>query len=192
MVERAAVHLGNARHRVPPCRCRIVRRVSPLAKRLDTPRAAEENTARTLEDGMERVAECHCGQLKAIASGEPERVYVCHCKSCQRRTGAVVHSGSRWLKSQVRIEGEEKIYGRMADSGFEIRFHFCPDCGSSVFWEGDRGPDHYGIAVGCFADPTFPPPVYSSYEEAMHPWLGVATAKEHYPGARPANLPVGG
>jgi hypothetical protein len=79
------------------------------------------------EGGMERIAECHCGQLKAIATGEPERVYVCHCKSCQRRTGAVVHSGSRWLKSQVRIEGEHKIYGRSADSGFEIRFHFCPN-----------------------------------------------------------------
>ena len=140
---------------------------------------------------MERVAECHCGQLKAIATGEPERVYVCHCKSCQRRTGAVVHSGSRWLKSQVRIEGEAKIYGRMADSGFEIRFHFCPNCGSSVFWEGDRGPDHYGIAVGCFADPDFPAPIYSSYEDAMHPWLDVKSAKEHFPGPRPANEPVG-
>jgi hypothetical protein len=79
------------------------------------------------EGGMERIAECHCGQLKAIATGEPERVYVCHCKSCQRRTGAVVHSGSRWLKSQVRIEGEHKIYGRSADSGFEIRFSFLPE-----------------------------------------------------------------
>ena len=49
---------------------------------------------------MERIAECHCGQFKAIASGEPESVYVCHCKACQRRTGAVVHFGSRWLKAK--------------------------------------------------------------------------------------------
>jgi hypothetical protein len=83
---------------------------------------------------MERIAECHCGQLRAITSGEPESVYVCHCKACQRRTGAIIHNGSRWLKSQVRIEGEHKIYARKGDSGFEIRFHFCPNCGSSVFW----------------------------------------------------------
>lgn len=106
---------------------------------------------------MERMAICHCGQLRAIASGEPERVYVCHCKACQRRTGAVIHNGSSWPKSQVRIEGEDRVYGRMADSGFEIRFHFCPNCGTSVFWEGDRNPATYGIAVGCFADPDFPP-----------------------------------
>ena len=70
---------------------------------------------------MERTAQCHCGQLKAIASGEPDRVYVCHCKACQHRTGAVVHNGSSWQKAQVRIEGAEKIYARMADSGFETR-----------------------------------------------------------------------
>ncbi|MFL5268624.1 MAG: GFA family protein, partial [Stellaceae bacterium] len=87
---------------------------------------------------MERTASCHCGQLRAITSGEPGNVYVCHCKACQRRTGAIIHNGSRWQKSQVRIEGEHKVYGRVADSGFEIRFHFCPNCGSSVFWEGDR------------------------------------------------------
>ena len=89
---------------------------------------------------MERIGECHCGQLRAITSGEPESVYVCHCKACQRRTGAIIHNGSRWLKSQVRIEGEHKIYARKGDSAFEIRFHFCPNCGSSVFWEGDRSP----------------------------------------------------
>ena len=133
---------------------------------------------------MERVAECHCGQLRAITSGEPDSVYVCHCKACQRRTGAVIHNGSRWLKSQVRIEGEHKIYGRVADSGFEIRFHFCPNCGSSVFWEGDRSPTTCGIAVGCFADPTFPAPASSGYEESMHPWLGLPPATEHFPQAR--------
>ena len=98
-----------------------------LTKRLDTSGRESENreTAKRniRKDEMERVAECHCGQLRAIKSGEADSVYVCHCKACQRRTGAVIHNGSRWLKSQVQIEGEHKIYGRIADSGFEIRFH---------------------------------------------------------------------
>src|SRR6516165_7299973 len=100
---------------------------------------------------MERTAQCHCGWLRVIASGEPERVYVCHCRACQRRTGAVVHSGCAYPKSQVRIEGSNKIYERDADSGFKIRFHFCPNCGSNVFWEGDKDSDIYGITVGSFA-----------------------------------------
>lgn len=133
---------------------------------------------------MERIAQCHCGQLRAIASGEPDRVYVCHCKACQRRTGAIIHNGSSWPKERVRIEGEAKIYGRMADSGFEIRFHFCPNCGSSVFWEGDRNPATYGIAVGAFADPDFPPPTSSGWEESMHRWLGLPPDIARFPQAR--------
>jgi len=138
---------------------------------------------------MERVAECHCGALKVIATGEPDRVYVCHCKACQRRTGAIVHSGTRWQKSQVRIEGEHRAYARRGDSGFEIRFHFCPSCGSSVFWEGDRAPEFCGIAVGSFADPDFPPPTASIWEETKHTWLGVTTATEHHPRGFPAPPP---
>ena len=61
----------------------------------------------------------------------------------------------------MRIEGENKIYARMADSGFEIRFHFCPKCGSNVYWEGDRAPEYYGITVGSFADLGFPAPAFS-------------------------------
>src|SRR5882762_6967676 len=78
---------------------------------------------------------------------------------------------------------------RDADNGFKIRFHFCPNCGSAteqyrlperagsnVFWEGDRNLSIYGIAVGSFADPNFPRPTSSAWEEVMHPWLGLTTA----------------
>jgi hypothetical protein len=50
-----------------------------------------------------------------------------------------------------------------------------------VFWEGDKDPNIYGITVGSFADPNFPPPTFSVWEEVMHPWLGVATVTEHFP-----------
>src|SRR5215813_13055900 len=100
------------------------------------------------EMGMERTAQCHCGALKVITSGEPVQVYLCHCQSCQRRTGSLAHCGSRWLKSQIRIEGDHKIYTRKGDSGFWPRSHFCPNCGSNVFIESDRAPDLCVITVG--------------------------------------------
>ena len=133
---------------------------------------------------MERTALCHCGSLRVIVSGDPDRVYVCHCAACQRRTGAIMHSGAAYLKSQVRVEGASRVYARTADSGYEIRFHFCPNCGTSLFWEGDRSPTTCGIAVGCFADPSFPAPSSSGYEEAMHPWLGLPSGTAHFPQAR--------
>ena len=84
----------------------------------------------------------------------------------------------------MRVEGEDKIYARMADSGFEIRFHFCPHCGTSVFWEGDKNPATCGVAVGCFADPDFPPPDSSGWEEAMHPGSDCRPTIARFPQSR--------
>jgi hypothetical protein len=129
---------------------------------------------------LERIAQCHCGALKVVTSGEPVQVYLCHCQSCQRRTGSVAHCGSRWLKSQIRIEGDHKIYTRKGDSGFSPRWHFCPNCGSNVFTESDRAPDLCVITVGSFADPNFPAPTASIYEESMHSWFGLSTVSHHF------------
>jgi hypothetical protein len=114
-----------------------------------------------------------------ITSGTPANSYLCHCIACQRRTGAIVHSGAHYHKDQLRFEGESKIYARISDTGFEVRFHFCPDCGTSVYWETNKYPNQCGIAVGCFADPEFPPPTRSIWEESKHDWLGLPEGIEH-------------
>lgn len=137
---------------------------------------------------MERVAECHCGQLKAIVTGEPGRVYVCHCEACRRRTGTAFHWGTRWENSQVRLAGEAKIYSRMSDSGFALRFHFCPVCGTSLMWEGDRQPGFCGIAGGCFVD-ELPTPSGSIWEEGKQGWLDLPAVAESHQQGFPAPAP---
>src|SRR5262249_5740808 len=79
-----------------------------------------------------------------------------------------------------RIEGDHKIYARKGDSGFSPRSHFCPNCGSNVFIESDRAPDLCVITVGSFADPDFPAPTASIYEESMHSWFGLSTVSHHF------------
>jgi hypothetical protein len=135
---------------------------------------------------VERTAMCHCGQLKVIASGEPELVGICHCSACQRRTGSAVPTNAFYLRSAVRIEGKSKRYERAADSGRNIRCYFCPDCGSTLYWEPAIYPTIFGVAVGAFADPDFPPPTFSIWEEAMHPWMDAPTVTAHHPQGRPA------
>src|SRR5438128_3842970 len=108
----------------------IVRAEQPMGRRL------EWTIARISFGGhMERTACCHCGSLRATVSGEPTVVNVCHCKACQRRTGAIMHSGVYFNKSQVRVDGPEKMYTRQVEGvSRTISFHFCPTCGSSVYW----------------------------------------------------------
>jgi hypothetical protein len=134
---------------------------------------------------MDRTAQCHCGSLRIIAPGDPDRVYLCHCKACQRRTGTAFHFGATYLKERVRLDGERNVYERDADSGYRIRFHFCPNCGSTLYWEGDRNPAVYGVAVGAFDTSAFPTPSDSIWEESMYPWLGLPPRTEHHQQARP-------
>ena len=78
---------------------------------------------------MKRNGQCHCGSLRVVAMGDPERVDLCHCKACQCRPGTAFHLGATYLKARVRLEGDRQIYEREADTGYRIRFHFCPNCG---------------------------------------------------------------
>lgn len=118
-----------------------------------------------------RVAECNCGQLKVRVSGEPTRVSVCHCLACQRRTGSPFAMQARFERSNVSIEGSSKQYVRIADSGNQCIQSFCPECGATVYYQLNTAPEVVAIPVGAFADPQFPPPRFSVYEERKHPWV---------------------
>lgn len=123
-----------------------------------------------------REATCSCGQLRVTVEGDPVRISMCHCLECQRSTGAPFAFQARWPKEQVRVEGRYSDYTRVSDEGEERTFHFCPDCGSTVFYEPDH--EHIAVRVGNFADPSFPPPRFSVWEERRHPWVSVPEGAE--------------
>jgi hypothetical protein len=73
-------------------------------------------------------------------------------RECQRRTGAAFGVGVFFEKAQVRAEGASKVYTRDGQEGRKLRFHFCPECGTTVYWDLDLRPDHIVVAFGTFAD----------------------------------------
>jgi hypothetical protein len=98
-------------------------------------------------------------------------VLACHCRECQRRTGAPFGVSAYFEQGHVRTEGPSSVYVREAQQGRKLRLHFCPTCGTTVHWEADRFPGQVGVAVGTFTDPSFPRPTRSVYEETRHPWV---------------------
>ncbi|HLQ12878.1 MAG TPA: GFA family protein [Steroidobacteraceae bacterium] len=117
-----------------------------------------------------RIAACSCGKLRVTCNGEAVRISICHCLACQRRTGAPFGAQSRFHRDQVRIEGESTVYMRSADSGNHVSFHFCPGCGSTVYWQLAAYPEYIAVALGMFADPAYPAPRISVWETTRHPW----------------------
>jgi hypothetical protein len=126
-----------------------------------------------------RRATCSCGQLVAIARGEPVRVSMCHCLACQRRTGSTFGAQARFPSDRVTISGQATEWTRTGDSGNFATFRFCPTCGATVCWELGGAPGFTAIPIGAFADPAFPAPRVSVYEEFRHAWTGMPADVEH-------------
>jgi hypothetical protein len=99
---------------------------------------------------------------------------MCHCVDCQRRTGSVFSIAAFFERGTISVvQGSSKSFTRDSAAGKPVTFHFCPDCGSTVFWEPDRMPQLIGIAVGAFADPSFPEPDQSVWTNNKHAWLSL-------------------
>ena len=105
---------------------------------------------------------------------------ICHCLACQRRTGSVFGVQARFDADRVTTEGASRQYGRVSDEGGQrATFHFCPQCGATVFYTVEAAPGIVAVPVGAFADPLFPAPTVSVWEERRHPWVGVPDGIEH-------------
>lgn len=117
-----------------------------------------------------RVATCSCGQLRVTCVGEPPRVSICHCLDCQKRTGSVFAVQARFARENVTIAGDSSQWTRKGDSGGGATFHFCSTCGATVYWRPEASLELIYVAVGAFADSSFPPPTISVYEERQHAW----------------------
>ena len=121
-----------------------------------------------------RTASCRCGHLRATVTGEPVRVSVCHCLNCKKRSGSAFAFQARWPRAQVAIEGRSGTFVKAGDSGNPATFHFCPECGSDVYYEIEgKFDDLIAIPVGAFDDPWFASPSYSVWEERKHPWVDI-------------------
>ena len=122
-----------------------------------------------------REASCSCGQLRVQADGDPFAVSICHCLSCQRRTGSAFGMQAGYEADRIAISGESTEYARISDEAdHKVHvFHFCPRCGGTVFYTEPDEPDRVVVMAGTFADPHFPPPMRSSYEVRRHPWVGL-------------------
>lgn len=121
-----------------------------------------------------RTATCRCGALSAICEGEPVRVSVCHCLNCQQRSGSAFATQARFPADKVTTSGEARTWVHTADSGNKVAFSFCPNCGTTVWYQGGSPvPELVAVPVGGFADPHFPAPRFSVWEERKHSWVRI-------------------
>jgi hypothetical protein len=95
--------------------------------------------------------------------------------ACKQRTGSAFGFNAWFPQQDVRIEGRATEFVQVGDEGGQITFRFCPNCGTTVYWNIDRIPGTIAVSAGSFADLSFPPPAVSVYESRRYPWVEIKT-----------------
>jgi hypothetical protein len=129
-------------------------------------------------------AQCQCGQLSINLPQATPVVVACHCIDCQRRTGSSFGVLAYYPADQLTAAGDAKRFERPTASGGVFETFFCPECGSTVYAKTRKHPTMVGVAVGAIADPRFPAPTRSVWEQSMHHWVAIPGDIQHFPQGR--------
>jgi hypothetical protein len=98
-----------------------------------------------------RTARCLCGALTATVRGAPASVYLCACRNCQTKSGSAFSYAAVFAADAANIDGAHRAFRYTGESGRWIENHFCPACGTAVFFISEGLPGTIGLAAGCFA-----------------------------------------
>ncbi len=113
---------------------------------------------------------CVCGAVRYTATADPIFSANCHCRDCQRTTGAAFTSFFAVPKASVRVDGELSFYDYKAESGSTVSRGFCPRCGSRVMGKSTLLPDAMVIMAGSLDDASWFKPAMNVWTSRAHPW----------------------
>jgi len=114
---------------------------------------------------------CACGAIRYRVDAEPMAMVNCHCRGCQRASGAACASGVLVPAGAVIIDGEPRWYESKAESGNSARRGFCGVCGSPLFADSDA---FRGVAMSIRAasldDQSWFKPQVDCWMKSAQPW----------------------
>ena len=99
---------------------------------------------------------CHCGAVRYEVTGEALTHALCHCTDCRRSAGAPMVGWTMYTSDAVKVtKGAPKVY----ESSAHGRRHFCPDCGTGLFYtNATMLPGIVDIQSATYDDPGAVPP----------------------------------
>ena len=123
---------------------------------------------------------CACGSIRYVCAGAPVAMLNCHCRDCQRSSGAPFASGIIVRTSDVEITGAPKTYSVRAGSGSLATRSFCSDCGAPLFTRGEAAPEFMSIRFSTLASPSEFQPMLDIWTSSAQPWVCLSKEIPHY------------
>ena len=126
---------------------------------------------------------CTCGTVRYRLTSEPIVVHCCHCRWCQRESGAAFALNAVIEAPRVELLGEppERIDTPSASGKGQAVFR-CPECKVAV-WSHYAGAGEAAsfIRVGTLDDPDAWPPDVHIFTDSKQPWVVLPEDAEAFP-----------
>lgn len=129
---------------------------------------------------------CCCRQVHYRLAGSPLFVHCCHCRWCQRESGAAFALNALYETARLSVRrGTPQIVDTPSESGKGQRIARCPHC-QVALWShyAGAGERFVFIRVGTLADPDAMPPDIHIFTASRQPWVllpaNVPAVPEYY------------
>jgi hypothetical protein len=129
---------------------------------------------------------CACGHIRYRMKTRPLFVHCCHCRWCQRESGASFALNAMIEADRVvHLRSEPEITDTPSNSGKGQRVARCPKCRIAV-WSNyaGAGPVIRFVRVGTLDSPDYLPPDIHIFTASKQPWValaqGVPVVPEYY------------
>lgn len=120
---------------------------------------------------------CLCGAVRYRVTARPFDADYCHCKQCQKSSGAVFQTWMDFKREQVTwLKGEVNEF----ESSAHVRRGFCQQCGCSLSYRDTRYPDYFTLTIGSLDDPSLIKPQYHIYTANQVEWLSITDNCSRY------------
>ena len=123
---------------------------------------------------------CQCGAVRYRLTASPLSVYNCHCKDCQR------FSGAAWSMSMVVRDADFAVsggavaqYRRAADSGNVIVMNFCANC-HGWLWNDPPAAGIKVVRAGTLDDLDWAAPVGNIWTDSKAAWVSIDPAQTNF------------
>ena len=124
---------------------------------------------------------CQCGAVRYRLKAAPLTVFNCHCKGCQRFTGAAWSMGMIVRDEDFEVLcGQTVRYDRKADSGNVIAMDFCAHC-HGWLWNVPVVPGIKMVRVGTLDNMDWAEPVGNQWTDSKAAWVKIDPELVNFP-----------
>ena len=126
---------------------------------------------------------CLCGAIRYTIDAPVTELRVCHCKHCQKASGAGGSVNAALPSSAFRItQGTPKRFDAKAASGRTLHRYFCGDCGSAIYSQRATTPENVVVRAGTF-DNAGPLKITTEiWCDSAPDWAYIDPQTRHFPG----------